>query len=307
MGVRAGIAWHLNARGRLLARRARRLRPPGQPVPAAVRACGRRARRRRSASWRSRGRGALDSLYERASTSRSKSSAAIGRSSGRALAAGNGGGLRQPFAAAAGGSRPAGRAASGRQVLLNFEHMSGTASTHALPDRARAADRPRGDVAPVSLADGRQQRAAQRQAATADREVVLAERDSNAAARPATPRSHRNALLACRLWASPCPSRARAVRRGRPGRPVAGGEVRAGTPALLGARSAPRSRVCVAAESGADIAGTLFRLGGEPLTPARAERDRGDREHGLRGLRDGRARSRRRRLREPRTRSATST
>jgi hypothetical protein len=44
-----------------------------------------------------------------------------------------------------------------------------------------------------------------------------------------------------------------------------------GTPALVNTNASSGTRVCLAArEHGLDIAGTMFRLGGEPLTPARA-------------------------------------
>jgi hypothetical protein len=44
-----------------------------------------------------------------------------------------------------------------------------------------------------------------------------------------------------------------------------------GTPALVNTNASSGTRVCLAAkEYGLDIAGTMFRLGGEPLTPARA-------------------------------------
>lgn len=44
-----------------------------------------------------------------------------------------------------------------------------------------------------------------------------------------------------------------------------------GRPALVNSNASSGTRVCLAArEHGLDIAGTLFRLGGEPLTPARA-------------------------------------
>ncbi len=48
-------------------------------------------------------------------------------------------------------------------------------------------------------------------------------------------------------------------------------KVRAGTPPLLNANAASAVRVCLAAEErGLDIAGTMIRSGGEPLTKARA-------------------------------------
>ena len=44
-----------------------------------------------------------------------------------------------------------------------------------------------------------------------------------------------------------------------------------GTPALVNSNASSGTRICLAAkEHGLDIAGTMFRLGGEPLTPARA-------------------------------------
>jgi hypothetical protein len=50
------------------------------------------------------------------------------------------------------------------------------------------------------------------------------------------------------------------------------GKRRSGTPAWLNAPASSGVRVCLAArEHGLDIAGTLFRLGGEPLTEAKAE------------------------------------
>jgi hypothetical protein len=81
------------------------------------------------------------------------------------------------------------------------------------------------------------------------------------------------ALIACRVWASPLPMPehvpyAAAIKVAR----WLEAKARAGTPALLSAPVGTTSRVCVAAKHhGADIAGTLFRGGGEPLTPARAE------------------------------------
>ena len=83
-------------------------------------------------------------------------------------------------------------------------------------------------------------------------------------------------------------ARACAVRSGDQGRPWLEAKARAGTPALLSAPVGTTSRVCVAAKHhGADIAGTLFRGGGEPLTPARAELIESDREQGLRRLQHG--------------------
>ena len=81
------------------------------------------------------------------------------------------------------------------------------------------------------------------------------------------------ALLASRLWGKPIPvpehvPLADAVRITR----WLEEQVRRGTPALFGASAGSATRVCVAArEHGLDIAGTIFRVGGEPLTPARAE------------------------------------
>ena len=44
-----------------------------------------------------------------------------------------------------------------------------------------------------------------------------------------------------------------------------------GTAALVNTNASSGTRICLAArERGLDISGTVFRLGGEPLTPARA-------------------------------------
>jgi hypothetical protein len=47
---------------------------------------------------------------------------------------------------------------------------------------------------------------------------------------------------------------------------------RAGTPAFLDSSASPAVRVCLAAaEHGLDISGSVFRIGGEPFTPAKAQ------------------------------------
>ncbi len=80
------------------------------------------------------------------------------------------------------------------------------------------------------------------------------------------------ALLAARIWATPVPRPehvpfSEAIRVAR----WLEEQSRRGTPALLSATVGSAARVCSAAlEHGADISGTLFRAGGEPLTPARA-------------------------------------
>jgi hypothetical protein len=80
------------------------------------------------------------------------------------------------------------------------------------------------------------------------------------------------ALLACRLWAQPLPF-PKHVRADDPASVARWLEakVRAGTPPLCLASVGPAVRVALAAErEGFDIAGTLFRVGGEPLTDTRA-------------------------------------
>jgi hypothetical protein len=80
------------------------------------------------------------------------------------------------------------------------------------------------------------------------------------------------ALLACRLWAQPLPF-PKHVRADDPASVARWLEakVRAGTPPLCLASVGPAVRVALAAErEGIDIAGTLFRVGGEPLTDTRA-------------------------------------
>jgi phenylacetate-coenzyme A ligase PaaK-like adenylate-forming protein len=48
-------------------------------------------------------------------------------------------------------------------------------------------------------------------------------------------------------------------------------KVREGTPALLVCSASPAVRACLAAQAhGRDLTGTLFRIGGEPFTPAKA-------------------------------------
>jgi len=79
-------------------------------------------------------------------------------------------------------------------------------------------------------------------------------------------------LLACRLWAVPVPS-PEYVPLGQAERVARWLEstARQGLPAFFSAPVGSGVRVCVAAtEHGLDIGGTVFRLGGEPLTPARA-------------------------------------
>lgn len=80
-------------------------------------------------------------------------------------------------------------------------------------------------------------------------------------------------LLACRLWAVrvPAPEHVPLHEAARVARWLEA-KARLGTPALFSAPVGSGVRVCLAAtEESLDIAGTLFRLGGEPLTPARAE------------------------------------
>lgn len=81
------------------------------------------------------------------------------------------------------------------------------------------------------------------------------------------------ALLACRIWAEPLPfpkhlpveEAARVAR-------WLEAKARIGTPPLCQASVGPAVRVALAAKrEGIDISGTLFRVGGEPLTEARAE------------------------------------
>jgi hypothetical protein len=171
--------------------------------------------------------------------------------------------------ATTGGSR-----SQGRKVLLNFDHLERSVLYYTLFLIAhRASDRPEAMWRPLAT------RTAVNNALRSAKRRRPMERwfsQTRATQRPFQVRElilTGYALLACRRWALPLPTPehvpfSEAARIAR----WLEEKARRGTPALIGASVGSAARVCIAArEQGIDIAGTLFRTGGEPLTPARAD------------------------------------
>jgi hypothetical protein len=169
-----------------------------------------------------------------------------------------------------GGSR-----SDGRRIVRSFAHMAYGTLYHGLVSAAHGlGDRPRAIWHPIfpsrtglgnALHSARQRRPLER---------WFSQSDTRGGAAPlrATVLTH-TTLLACRLWAVQVPS-PEYVPLGQAERVARWLETKSrdGTPALFSAPVGSGVRVCLAAaEHGLDIGGTVFRLGGEPLTPARAE------------------------------------
>lgn len=161
----------------------------------------------------------------------------------------------------------------GRQVLVNREHMERAAVYDtAFLVAHDALDRPRAVWRPFASRTG-----TNNAIRSAKRRQPLEKWFSHTALleRPLRLREtilSGYALLACRLWAVPVPlpqhvpfERADVVAR------WLAEKVRAGTPAFFGSTVGSATRVAIAAgDHGLDIAGTLIRAGGEPLTEGRA-------------------------------------
>jgi hypothetical protein len=161
----------------------------------------------------------------------------------------------------------------GRQVLINFEHIERNAVYWALFLFAHdASERPGVMWRPL---DSRTAVNNALRSVKLGRPLEKWFSHSRIGQRPYPVRSAiltGYALLACRLWAEPLPTPEHvpmwdAARVAR----CLETKVREGTPALFQASVGSAVRVALAArEDGNDIAGTLFRVGSEPLTPARA-------------------------------------
>jgi len=160
----------------------------------------------------------------------------------------------------------------GRQVLLNLEHMERNALYYMLFLIAHDAfARPEALWRPLTSRTGVNNalRTAQRRKPIEKwfSQTRFREQRFGDAALTAY------ALLAARVWAAPLPApeyvpfgKAERIARWLEGR------VRAGRPPMLMATVGSCTRIAIAArEHGCDMAGTLFRSGGEALTPARAD------------------------------------
>ncbi len=176
---------------------------------------------------------------------------------------------RTGWRATTGGSR-----SLGRQVLLNLEHMERNALYHMLFLIAHEAlERPEALWRPLAS-----RTAVNNALRTARRRKPIEKWFSQTRVfqqpiRVGDTALMGYALLACRLWAVPLPL-PEYVPFGRADRIVRWLEemVRAGRPPTFSTTVGSATRIAIAArERGCDITGTLFRSGGEALTPARAE------------------------------------
>ena len=176
--------------------------------------------------------------------------------------------LAAAWHASTGGSR-----SMGRKVLLNTDHLEQSVVYYALFLLAHeAAGRPEAIWRPFptrtavnnALRSAKQRRPIERWFS----QTKVAERPFRAG--DALLASY--AIAASRIWGAPLPRPehvpfSAAVRVAR----WLETKVRRGSPALLSATVGAAARVCAAAtEHGVDITGTLFRTGGEALTPGRA-------------------------------------
>jgi hypothetical protein len=170
--------------------------------------------------------------------------------------------------ASTGGSR-----SLGRQVLLNAEHLEQSALYYALFLLAHdAVGRPEGIWRPFPT-----RTAVNNAVRSAKQRRPIEHWFSQTTVfqkpfRPGDTLLAAYAIAASRVWAArvPRPEHVPFGEAFRVARWLAD-EAARGTPALLSATVGSAARVCVAAaEHGADITGTLFRAGGEPLTPPRA-------------------------------------
>jgi hypothetical protein len=168
-----------------------------------------------------------------------------------------------------GGSR-----SPGRQVLLNFDHLERgvlyfvlLAAAHGLADRSEAIWRPLPSRTGLNNA---------LRSVKLRRPLEKWFTQTRFGQRPYPVRGAAltwYVLLACRRSGTPIPmpehvpfGRAEHIARWLEAK------ARRGTPAVFSAPVGSAVRLCLAArEHGIDIAGTFFRTGGEPLTPARAE------------------------------------
>ena len=169
-----------------------------------------------------------------------------------------------------GGSR-----SEGRVIVRSFAHLAYGSLYHGLVSAAHGlGDRPRGIWHPVFPSRTGLGNALHSAKMRRPLEKWFSQSETRGGAAPLRALLlTQTTLLACRLWAVPVAS-PEYVPLGRAERVARWLEekARAGTPALFSAPVGSGVRVCVAAaEHGLDIGGTVFRLGGEPLSPARAQ------------------------------------